>query len=396
MKTGIIIIGMVFSLLEITNAQTTISLQEAIDIVQTQHPTIQQQNLYIEQQTILKDKGKQQPAMGIGYSMEEFGVAGFGVHSIYVQQDFNMPQVAQSQSMLQAARAKAGIIQKEVTKKELKQYVAKVYQQLCFLKSQTQLNQELKNIYKNIEVIANKRAAVGESGQLPSIAIQSTLQQLALQQMSIQRTFDNQLEVLKQFLMDSTINNIASEGIKRLDSNPQLLDLNQHPIVQKTAQDIAVNQAQTQVLKSQLLPQISTGIQTQVVDRTYPNFGAQIGLNVPIFRKGVKAQIKANELNNKLLAQNKQWQLQQLKTQEKIALQNIEQLQQQLEYIESKVLPTLQQQQDLNKKTFAIGETNYLTILQSLQQIITAKNTYLNLLLQLNIAWIDYQFLMTE
>ena len=90
MKTSSIIIGITLCFFEVAWSQKVIDLKEAIAIVQTQHPTIQQQNLYIEQQTILKDKGKQQPAFGLGYSVEEFGVAGFGVHSIYVQQDFNL------------------------------------------------------------------------------------------------------------------------------------------------------------------------------------------------------------------------------------------------------------------------------------------------------------------
>ena len=377
-------------------AQTIINMEQAIEKIQTQHPTILQQDLYIEQQLILKDAGRQQPAFGIGYSAEEFGANGTGVHSIYAQQDFNLPQVALRQQKLQEEAAESGRLQKQISQKQWRQFIASLYQQILFLKNQSKLNESLLEVYKNIETFAQKRAKAGEGGQLPILATQTAKQQLELQQMTNQNRYQIQLTKLQQFLMDNSITDIADSLLVELPYNIQAIAAQDHPLVQKIEQDIQVNTAQSAVIESQLLPQISVGLQTQMVDLTYPNFGAQIGVNVPLFNKGVKAKVKANDLNAKILEQNKIWQVQQLEGQEKIAIQKIQQLQQQIEYLDTNILPNLQQQKQLCEKIFALGESNYLATLQSLEQIISVQNQRLQLLLQLNLAWIDYQFLLEQ
>ena len=59
-----------------------------------------------------------------------------------------------------------------------------------------------------------------------------------------------------------------------------------------------------------------------------------------------------------------------------------------------KKMPTLQKQQEFSEKAYAIGELNYLNVMQSLQQIIMARNSYLRVLFQLNMAWVNYEYLV--
>ncbi|BDS13162.1 TolC family protein [Aureispira anguillae] len=375
-------------------AQTTISMQEAIERIKTQHPNVLQQDLYIQQQRILKDAGKVQPAMGMGYSFEELGLAGSGVHSIYLQQDFNLPQVAQRKVALQEALAQTGEWQKAATQKQLERSVAGLYQQILFLKSQQNLNTELLDLYTKIEKIAQKRAEVGETGQLPIISTQSAKQQIQLQQMNTQQNYTTQLMLLQQFLMDNNIEGLSDTALVPLSIPASTNEIETHPLVQQIDQQMTANTLQSEVIKSQLLPQISTSFQVQVVDQTFPNFGAQIGLNVPLFSKGIKAQVKANELTTKILAQNKTWQIQQLNSQKAIALNQMTLLQEQLSHFEQVLLPNLQQQQALSQQAYSIGELDYLNVLQGLTQIIAAKQRYLQLILQLNLAWIDYRYLV--
>jgi len=377
-------------------AQTTISMEQAIEQITTKHPTILQQELYIEQQQILKAAGKQQPFLGFGYSFEEVGITGSGIHSLYLQQTFNMPKVAKSKALYREEMSKTGAFQKEATAKELERYIASVYQQILFLKSKKRVTDELLLLYKNIEDIASKRAAVGETGELPIFATQTAQQQLQLQQMRTEQKYLAQLEKLKQFLMDNSITDISDTVLVALPNKLQEIDVDAHPLVKTINQKIVANNAQNLVIQSQLLPQISVGFQTQVVQGAYPFFGGQFGFNVPLFKKGVKAQIKANKLNSAILKENKNWQVQQLNTQQKIAIQNIKQLQAQLQHIETVILPTLEKQQEFSQKAYAIGELDYLNVLQSLQQIIAAKNSYLQVLFQLNLAWVDYEYLVID
>lgn len=376
------------------SAQSVIDLETALERVKTQHPRVLQQDLYIQQQRILKDAGKNQPSFSFGYGMEELGVAGTGVHSLYAQQSFNLPQVAQRKSVFQEALAQTGELQKAVTQKQLERAVAALYQQLLFLKSQQSLNQELLLIYNKIEEIAQKRAKVGETGAIPLITTQTAKQQIEWQQMSTVQDYKGQLILLQQFLMDNTLTDIADTALIPWTQEFGSPDLTAHPLVAQIDKSKVANDLQSELIQSQLLPQLSTGVQLQVVDGTFPNFGAQIGLNVPLFSKGVKAQVQANELNSKILDQNKAWQLQTLESQQKMILQNIQLLKKQLDYFENTLLPSLQKQQELNQKSFSIGELDYLNVLQGLEQVIGVKRRYLQLVLQFNLAWVDYNYLL--
>jgi outer membrane protein TolC len=376
------------------SAQNIISLEAAIERVKTQHPIVLQQELYVQQQRILKDAGKNQPFLNFGYSMEEVGAAGTGVHSLFAQQNFNLPQVAQRKSVFQEAVAQSGEFQKAATQKQLERSVANLYQQLLFLKSQQSLNQELLAIYNQTEEIAKKRAQVGETGAIPLITTQSAKQQIEWQQMTTIQNYRNQFILLQQFLMDSTLTDIADTALVAWKQQLEVIDLAAHPLIEQIEQNKIANELKSDVIQSQLLPKLTTGVQIQVVGGTFPNFGAQIGLNVPLFTKGVKAQVQANALNSKILDQNKTWQLQQLESQQKMVLQNIQLLEKQLAYFENTLLPTLEKQQELNQKAFAIGELDYLNVLQGLEQIITIRQRYLQLILQLNLAWVDYNYLL--
>lgn len=287
-------------------------------------------------------------------------------------------------------------MQKKASQKQLECYTASLYQQILFLKSQKNLNSELLEIYKKIENISQKRAALGDTGELPILTSQTAQQQLQLQQMTYHQNYLIQLELLKQFLLDSTITDIADTALVVLENNLATIDLEQHPLVQQIDQNILANQAQSQVIKSQLLPQLYVGVQAQVVDRTFPNVGAQLGVNVPIFNKGIKSQVQANDLNTKILEQNKIWQLEQLQTQQRIAMHNIQQLQEQLIYLENSVLPTIQKQQILIEKAYQLGEIEYWNVLQNLQQIIAARQAYLQVVFQLNLAQVQYRYLEGE
>ena len=143
------------------------------------------------------------------------------------------------------------------------------------------------------------------------------------------------------------------------------------------------------------MPFISAGVGLRR-KRGLPNFGGQIGVNVPLMSKNVKAEVKANELNNRILDQSRNWQIQQLDTRQKIALENIKELEAQIIHLEGVILPALQKQQAFMEKAFKIGELDYLNVLQSSQQIISIQKDYWQLLFQLNLAWIEFNSIITE
>lgn len=372
-------------------AQTTLDLPQALERVRTQHVQLQAQRVYLQQQEALKGAAKGHPASSFGYSMEELGAAGTGVHSLFFNQSFNLPGVAKRRANLQTALIAAGNSQLSSLEIQLERAVAQQYQQILFLKSQETLNVQLIGLYDSIVVIAERRAKVGETGRLPLLVTQTAQQQLALQQLQVQQQVATSLIDLQLLLYDSTITAIQDEGLQAplLENKPLT---NTHPLVMQLEQQQQVLQSRRAVIESQWLPQLNVGAQLQVVEGTFPNAGAQIGWTVPLFRKGLKAQLKGNELGQQQLMVQTAGFVQQIELEQKKAWQQVQALQEQVQYLEQEILPTLQLQQDLLRRAYALGEIDYLQVLQSLQQVLAARQQYFKLLLNLNLQWIDYQY----
>jgi cobalt-zinc-cadmium resistance protein CzcA len=373
-------------------AQSRVDLPSALQRVRTQHVQLQAQRVYLQQQAALIDAAKGHPATNFGYGVEEWGAAGSGIHSLYLNQSFNLPAVAQRRAALQEALAAAGSSELLALERQLERSVAQQYQQILFYKSQSQLNTQLIALYDSIAVIAERRATVGETGRLPLLSTQTAQQQLILQQFQSQQLLQASLVELQQLLYDSTVVAVADSALTAPLVNQRTLENTQHPLLLQLEQQKTVLQQQAQVLHSQWLPQLTIGAQVQVVEGLFPNGAAQLGLSVPLFRRGLKAQLRGNELGQQQVSVQVAGLLQQIELEEKKAWQQVLALQQQVRYLEREVLPTLLLQQQLLRRAYAVGELNYLNVLQSLQQVFQARQQYLNLLLELNLQWIDYQY----
>lgn len=378
------------------NAQKSISLEEALGLVKQNHPTVLQQDLYVEQQRILKNAssdlpGIQQNMLSTGYAFDELGVLGTGLHSLYVTHSFNLPRVAKNKALYQEELAKSGIYQKEATQKELERYIAGLYQQILYSKSQQKLNLKLLAYYNNLEQLAQKKVDLGENNLAAVLALQTVQNELVLKGMQYEQSFLIQVEMMKEYLLDSSIVDIQDSTLSMPQQSIANYDTKQHPLVREIEQNIVANDKRKQLIEDQLLPQISWGFQTQMVDLNFPNFGGQIGVNIPLLNRNVKAEIKANNLNKRILEQSRNWQIQQLNSRQKIAMKNISGLEAQVNHLRDVVLPSLQKQQDFIEKAFRLGELDYLSVLQNTRQIILIENQYLQLLFQLNLAWIEYR-----
>lgn len=373
-------------------AQNNIDLATALKRVRSQHVQLQAQRVYLQQQEALKGAAKGHPAGSFGYSFEELGAAGSGVHSLYFNQSFNLPGVAQKRAALQTALIAAGKNQLTAIELQLERAVAQHYQQILFLKSQQTLKGELLNLYDSIVTIAKRRAAVGETGQLPLLTTKTAQQQLVLQQLQNQQQVTAEIINLQLLLYDSTITGIQDSTLlpPLLENKPT--STQNHPLVLQLQQEQQVLKNRRAVLKSQWLPQLDMGAEIQLVEGTFPNAAGQIGWTVPLFKKGLKAQLKGNDLEQQQVALQTVGLTQQIDLEQKKAWQQIQALQQQVLYLKKEVLPTLLLQQRLLRRAYAVGEIDYLNVLQSLQQVLNARQQYLELLLSLNLQWIDYQY----
>lgn len=388
----------ILSLLLLTtlgSAQKTISLQEATDLALQNYPKLKQQDLYIQQQKSLRNSAKGHPKMSLGYSWDEINFsANQGVHSIYAQQAFNLPSVAKAKQAFQDQKAKNGELQKELTKQQLISWVTISYQQILYTKSKDKTHQKLLAIYKEFERIAQQKMAVGETGKLPLLAAQTAISQLEAKIAQNDRELPIQLTQLHHWLLDESISNIVDSSLVMLQLDTISHTIAQHPTVRLLEQGIQIQAAQKKVIQSQLSPQISTGLRLQAVDGQLPFWGGQIGLNIPLFNKGIKTQIQAVDLGIQIQKEQVAWQEKELSHHRHQIKLQIEQQLEQLELLEQNILPKLQEQVDLSTKAYRLGEIDYQHFLQHTKELAAIEYDYLDQLLSLNIRILNYQYLV--
>lgn len=374
-------------------AQTRLNLAQALERATDQHPALVLQRLQLQQTAALEDQGRGHPAASLGYSVEELGAAGTGLHALGIQQSFNLPAVGNRQAAWQRALLATQRSSLAVQQAQVQQAVAQGYQAIVYYKHQIQLNQQILAVYDTLVLVAQRRAQVGETGALPLVAAQSAQQQLIVQQLRTQQQLQQALMDWRILLNDNTISDVADSTLAApmpfLDSSALA-----HPLIAQLQAQQQASIAQRGVLEAQLLPQINTGVQLQLVEGTFPNVGAQIGFNVPLFNKGVRAQLQANQYAQQQLERAQELQAQQVTLQQQTLRQQMDLSGQQLQYYEQQLLPTLERQVQYSRRAYAVGEVNYLPVLETLQQYLTAQQSYLDLLWNYQNQRVTYAYWM--
>lgn len=379
-----------------SQAQTHLNLAQALKRAATQNPALIIQRLRLEHRAALEDQGRGHPMANIGYSFEELGTAGSGIHALGIQQSFNLPAVGQRQADRQRALLEVESSVLVVQEQQVKRAVAQGYQTLVYYRHQQVINRQLMGVYDSLVLLAQRRAEVGETGVLPLLAAQSARQQLVLTQLAVQQQFQAALMDWQLLLNDGTLLGVQDSLLVPLPFPLASDALITHPLLLQLQQQQRATTAQKAVLETQLLPQLQTGVQLQLVEGTFPNVGGQLGFNVPLFNRGVRAQLRANERATARYQQALQLKTQQITLQRQQIHQQLMLLQQQLTYFQDTLLPTLRQQVAYSSRVYTVGEASYLAVLQSLEQYLTAQQQYLSLLWQYNHRQIDYKYWMGE
>ncbi len=394
LKLVVFIIPLLHPIAEL-NAQ--LSLEQAVELAWQEHSLLKQQDWNIKQQAALKDARKQLQPTTMTYSWEELDPSFTqGIHSLNIQQTFNMPAVAQSQRQAQEAQVQLAERRKEMTKNDIRRALAHIYQQLCWQQSRQRLQAQLLTLYQDFERVARRQAQLGETGQLPVLTASRAAAQAQLDLQNWQQDQAISLQSWQLWLPAEQ----ASQG--PLDTALYLLPidtsqtLSNNPNLAYARQQLSATAAQKAIVASQLKPQLMTGLQLQVVDGALPFFGGQIGFSTPLFRKGYKAQLQAVDL---AVAQQKEqlsWQEQQLQTQLSIALMNIQKLQNNLNYYQKELLPLYEQQLNLVQKAYSLGELNYNDYLQELLRYHQYQSNYWDQLLTHNLWVVELNYLLNQ
>jgi cobalt-zinc-cadmium resistance protein CzcA len=385
-----IILPLLFLSLPAKAQQQAITMDEAVEIAVQNHPSIRAANLQIQQRESLQDLPYTLGDTEISYQGDGlFRENGQQVNQIGVVQTIPNPASVRAKNALQDKVVKQSYLGKELTKRELILEVKQTYLELQQRKELQQFYKEVIQNYNRYFHMATVRVDVGAANQIEKLTIQSALNEyrLLLNQTILEiESLEKQLSSLLN--TDQMVTSTDSLMMVAFNSKSNINSLQ----VKIANQNIQIEQANVELLKTGLKPDFNVGYATQNYFDGGWLHGLRLGVSIPIFNSHVKRRISAQELQVKVQKAKLDVKRKQV-NQELLAIENAIQLyeaganyyQEQLKLIN----PEIARISNLN---YEAGEISYLELLNTLN--ISAKNqvSYWEQVLAHNKAVVFHQF----
>ena len=391
----------VFSFQEI-NAQTPITLQQAIDTALANNLSVKTERLRNEYHQKLIKSGTAIPVTDV------FGEYG-QINGIYndtrfgISQTINFPTVYKRQKELLTEEWKSSLLNTDVQEAQLKKQVSQVFCTLVYLHHKRELLQKTDTLFAEFLNKATLRFKAGESNVLEKTTAENQRGQMALQLLQLEKDWEIvqlQFQLLLNTEKDFVPMEDADLGIPFLENDSSLLT--SHPEIQFLKQQQQIANAVTKSEQSKLLPDLSFGYNLMGMrgmgpdDKLYnstPQFHSiQIGLGIPVFTGGQKAKINAAKINENIAANEYEWKLKNFENAYHSAFMEYQKFEEMVRYFESTALKNAATITETAEKQFLNGDINYLEWVLLINQAIGIQSDYIEAVKNLNNALAELNF----
>ena len=388
-----LMIGLSFS----AQAQDQVlDLDSAISIAIKNHPNIKAASLELEKNKSLQglkyNLGTTEVLyQGDGLVDEQFGQQ---VNQIGVIQNFPSPGSIKAQNKLQDAYTIQSSAQQQITENELKWKVKQLYFEIQYKKELEKLYSNLVSTYKEYHRKATIRVQAGAANRIEVLTLQSKWNEyeLLLNQVNTEiESLNRQLQLILNTKESVTTIDSLSVAIYSTE-----IDTVTNPILLRSQQEIAVENAKVDAMKADLKPSFNVGYAAQYFNQGGWLNAVQAGITIPLFNGQTKNRIEAQKMQIEISNYEYQSTLLGFK-QEQLEIENTLKLykagvdfyKNQLETIN----PEIFRISELNYQT---GEISYLELLNTLQLMTTNNINYWEQVLAYNKAVADFQFLSNK
>lgn len=399
---------LLFSLLELHNiqAQTTITLNAAIDTALKNNLLVKNEKLEAEYQLKLKPTTLDIPHTNL---TGEYGQ----INSVYndtkfgISQNFSFPTIYVHQKSLQNENYKKSALNIAVKEADLKKRVSEVFYLLVYAKQKQKLLTQYDSIYSSFLEKSNLRFAKGESNILEKTIVETQRGQIATQVNQLK----SDVEIfLLQFRL---LLNTATEFTPAID-NPKLSFtdisdksiINKHPIMQSLQQQKQISAINTQLEAARLLPNLSIGYSNQSIQGIGPDnilysksnrfSSVHFGIDVPLFFSSQQARIQSAEVLELISENNYSFGLQSFEIEYESAYKTYRTQLQTVQYFEETALSNATIIRNTADEQFASGSINYLEWVMLISNAVTLQNNYIDAVKELNQAIIHLNFLTSK
>ena len=289
-----------------------------------------------------------------------------------VEQVFDLPKVYQAQKNLNLSISQNYSYQTVLDQKMIQHVVEQLYIQLQSQVAKGNLLSQLDSIYAKQLAAVDARFKAGQDNGLEQLNMQNWV---SLHKQLMIKNQNEQLGLQKQFvilLQDPSLL-IPAES---LIFEPKLLDTvidAGHPMNLFWKQKLQSAIAETNVAKSKILPQVAVGYTNQSF-RMNPNDqnrynSVNLGLNVPLFRSGLKQKVKASQANETVMMHEKEKALLDLNMQIQKAWSNYQETMDLYQHIQKGLIPNANKMANMANLSFKEGQISYIEWSNAMSQV---------------------------
>jgi len=314
------------------------------------------------------------------------------------EQVFDLPQVYQAQKKLYQSISQAYDYQIVLDQNYIQHAVEQLYIQLQFQVAKGVLLSQLDTIYAKQLAAVDARFKAGQDNGLEQINMQNWVsmhQQLMIKHQNEQHGLQKQFAIL---LQDSTI--ILPEEI--LNFEPKLMDTlpASHPLNLFWEQKLQSAIAETNIAKSKALPQVAMGYTNQSFRMT-PSDQARfnsvtVGLNIPLFRSGLKQKVKASKANENVISIEKEKANIDLDMEIQKAWNNYQQTVDLYQHFQKNLIPNANKIAMIANLSFKEGQISYIEWSNSMTQVQSIKMQALETLELFNLNQSTLNYLLSK
>ncbi|QBN17909.1 CusA/CzcA family heavy metal efflux RND transporter [Flavobacterium nackdongense] len=377
------------------NAQTqTFTLQNALDLATKNYPTLQQATLQTQQQQALTKTATVLDPFNINSNLGQINSKLFD-YNIGVAQGFKLSNKADRNLLNQNVAVAKSF--EAVTKNELIKNVSNAYFNWLYNVQHYNLLLETDNIFADYEKYADKKFQVGETSKLEKI--NASLQRKELK-MQLAEANSQVLFYLTE-LQKWTRTNESYQAPTKYDALPEInvsdsTLVKNHPVLQFLQQQIIAKELAIKSEKAKANPSFNLGVNTQSLDKENPFYYGSLGINIPLFRNGIKAKTQVAKLETEIAKKELEKSQQELAT---IYLQQFQlqkQYSEQLNFYKTEGLPMAETIVNSAQRLYKSGDIGYIEYTQNLKDANKIKTDYLIAMNNYNQTIINIQYLLNK
>lgn len=375
-----------------------INLADALALAKKNNQKLRNKNLMAAYFDIRKNTAVQLP--GTQFSFEYGQLNGqINDHRIGVSQSFNLPSTYKMQKQLLDGEWHQSLLAVGLEEAQLEKSVQELFYSIIIWRERERLLVKTDSLFARFTEKANLRFQQGESNLLEKSSASVQRKQIAMQLMDVRSKIE--IEKLQFQLLLNAQTSYEPQASSLLIANQAEVDnrnLDNHPLIQISNQNIQHARTLLAVERSKLLPSLQVGYFNQSFRElnTERFHSLELGIAIPIFTGAQRNQIKANkqllqvaesELNTQLNTLSNSFQKTLLAYRTQHAL---------LQSYQSDQLKTAELINQTAERQYQQGEINYLERVMLNDQVLKIQWDYLQAVEQTNLLLIQLYYLSSK